>query len=214
MRKNLFCACAALGIAFAGSAGAVAGTPLPQPEKTAPFAQRQSAAAFSEEAVPEQTLSTLLWAANGINRANGKRTAATAMNKQEIEIFVIRADGAFLAKIGADEVSLEARSKKDLRAAVAGMQVDFAKAPLMLLLVADMEKFSMMPQEHAFQAACIDTGGVMQNILLSCAQLGLGSRPRISMDKDALVKELGLGEKMLPLLNVVVGVPAEPAPAK
>lgn len=179
------------------------------PEKSEPFASRRSAAAFADEDVPAQTLANLLWAANGVSRDNGKRTAPTARNMQEIGIYVFRGDGVFSAEIGADEVVLTRVSEKDLRPLVVNTQPQFGNAPVMLLLVADLAKFSAMPRERAVVAASIDAGGVMQNILLFCAQTGLGARPRMQMDKDALAEALSLPETDLPILNVVVGVPAD-----
>lgn len=215
MKKFLFLS--ALLLAAAGTAVCAPaeksspGTARFAAEKSAPFAQRASAAAFSDEAVPAQTLANLLWAANGVNRPNGKRTAPTALNKQEIGIFVIRADGAFAAEIGEGDVALTRVSGEDLRPLVVGTQPQFGNAPVMLLLVADLEKFSMMPRDRALCAAAIDTGGVMQNVLLFCAANGLGARPRLQMDKDALAKALALPAGTVPMLNVVVGKAAAPA---
>lgn len=215
MKKFLFLS--ALLLAAAGTAVCAPaeksspGTARFAAEKSAPFAQRASAAAFSDEAVPAQTLANLLWAANGVSRPNGKRTAPTALNKQEIGIFVIRADGAFAAEIGESAVALTRVSGEDLRPLVVGTQPQFGNAPVMLLLVADLEKFSMMPRDRALCAAAIDTGGVMQNVLLFCAANGLGARPRLQMDKDALAKALALPAGTVPMLNVVVGKAADPA---
>lgn len=215
MKKFLFLS--ALLLAAAGTAVCAPaeksspGTARFAAEKSAPFAQRASAAAFSDEAVSARTLANLLWAANGVNRPNGKRTAPTALNKQEIGIFVIRADGAFAAEIGESDVVLARVSGEDLRPLVVSTQPQFGNAPVMLLLAADLEKFSMMPRERALCAAAIDTGGVMQNILLFCAANGLGARPRLQMDKDALAKALALPAGTVPMLNVVVGKAAAPA---
>lgn len=215
MKKFLFLS--ALLLAAAGTAVCAPaeksspGTARFAAEKSAPFAQRASAAAFSDEAVSARTLANLLWAANGVNRPNGKRTAPTALNKQEIGIFVIRADGAFAAEIGEGDVALTRVSGEDLRPLVVGTQPQFGNAPVMLLLVADLEKFSMMPRDRALCAAAIDTGGVMQNVLLFCAANGLGARPRLQMDKDALAKALALPAGTVPMLNVVVGKAADPA---
>ena len=212
MKKFLFLS--ALLLAAAGTAVCAPaeksspGTARFAAEKSAPFAQRASAAAFSDEAVSARTLANLLWAANGVNRPNGKRTAPTALNKQEIGIFVIRADGAFAAEIGEGDVALTRVSGEDLRPLVVGTQPQFGNAPVMLLLVADLEKFSMMPRDRALCAAAIDTGGVMQNVLLAN---GLGARPRLQMDKDALAKALALPAGTVPMLNVVVGKAADPA---
>lgn len=218
MKKFLFLS--ALLLAAAGTAVCAPaeksspGTARFAAEKSAPFAQRASAAAFSDEAVPAQTLANLLWAANGVSRPNGKRTAPTALNKQELGIFVIRADGAFAAEIGEGDVALTRVSGEDLRPLVVGTQPQFGNAPVMLLLVADLEKFSMMPRDRALCAAAIDTGGVMQNVLLFCAANGLGARPRLQMDKDALAKALALPAGTVPMLNVVVGKAAAPAASK
>lgn len=218
MKKFLFLS--ALLLAAAGTAVCAPaeksspGTARFAAEKSAPFAQRTSAAAFSDEAVSARTLANLLWAANGVNRPNGKRTAPTALNKQEIGIFVIRADGAFAAEIGEGDVALTRVSGEDLRPLVVGTQPQFGNAPVMLLLVADLEKFSMMPRDRALCAAAIDTGGVMQNVLLFCAANGLGARPRLQMDKDALAKALALPAGTVPMLNVVVGKAAAPAASK
>lgn len=218
MKKFLFLS--ALLLAAAGTAVCAPaeksspGTVRFAAEKSAPFAQRASAAAFSDEAVSARTLANLLWAANGVNRPNGKRTAPTALNKQEIGIFVIRADGAFAAEIGEGDVALTRVSGEDLRPLVVGTQPQFGNAPVMLLLVADLEKFSMMPRDRALCAAAIDTGGVMQNVLLFCAANGLGARPRLQMDKDALAKALALPAGTVPMLNVVVGKAAAPAASK
>ncbi len=58
--------------------------------------QRRSSRAFSTQALPDDVLSNLLWAANGINRPEtGGRTAASACNWQEIDIYVIRPEGAY-----------------------------------------------------------------------------------------------------------------------
>ena len=62
---------------------------------------RRTVREFSDEALPPQTLSDLLWAACGINRAKGpfgvaRRTAASASNSQEIDIYVALSEGAYL----------------------------------------------------------------------------------------------------------------------
>ena len=96
---------------------------LPQPDKTlkttliAALQNRHSVRDFTEKDFSNQDLATLLWAANGINREDGKRTAPSALNKQDVEIFVIRKDGAYYWN--AQTNTLERRSNQDLRSAVA-----------------------------------------------------------------------------------------------
>lgn len=80
-----------------------------------------------------QDLSDLLWAAAGINRPeSGKRTSPTAMNKQEIDVYVCLQEGAYLYHPKAN--SLEPVTKEDLRPAVGGGQGFVATAPVCLVM--------------------------------------------------------------------------------
>ncbi len=59
--------------------------------------ERKTTREFSSETLPLQVLSNLLWSAFGINRPeDGKRTAPSAMNWQEIDIYVATAEGLYL----------------------------------------------------------------------------------------------------------------------
>jgi len=95
---------------------------LPEPERDGgkPLMQalsdRQTSRSYSPEALSEQVVSNLLWAAFGINRPeSGKRTAPSAMNWQEIDIYVSMADGLFL--YNALEHALYPILSEDIRAA-------------------------------------------------------------------------------------------------
>ncbi len=209
---SLLC-CAALSVPAFGD-GAADKTCTFTPVKSEPFASRASAEKLTDAEIPAQTLANLLWAANGVNRDNGKRTAPSAMNQQEVGIFVFTPKGVFSTDIGEKAVSLTKVSDKDLRADVVGGQADkFGAAPVMLLLVADSGKFAGMDDKRALVAVSIDTGAVMQNILLFCNANGLEARPRMWMDAEKLAKELSLPPEKLLLLNIVVGakVPAKSA---
>ena len=107
---------------------------LPEPEMTGglPLMQalkeRHSTREFSPKPLPEQVLSNLLWAAAGVNRpASGKRTAPSAMNWQEIDIYVVLAEGVY--RYDARQHALLLVSKEDLREAT-GMQDFVAEAPV------------------------------------------------------------------------------------
>ena len=166
---------------------------------------RQSFHEYSPESLKPQDLSDLLWAANGVNRPeSGKRTAPSARNLQEVEIFVIFREGAY--HYNAIEHALNPVAAGDFRDAVAASQ-DFAKtAPLSLVLVADMSKYGNMDENSKLMAA-VDVGIVCQNINLACAGLGLVTIPRGTMDKDALTSALKLKEHHLLLMNNPVGYP-------
>ncbi len=143
--------------------------------------------------LPMQLISNLLWAANGVNRGDGKRTAPSAIDWRNIDIYLTTADGLFL--YGADQHVLKVLGREDVRA-VAGLQ-DFVKsAPLNLIYVADFAKakgFSgneTMPEAEVWSFA--GTGAIAQNVYLFCASEGLACILRAMVDKDAIRKELKL----------------------
>ena len=187
-------------------------TKLPEPDKTAPMTlfealqNRQSVREFSEKAVDKATLSSLLWAATGINRTDGRMTAPTAVNAQDISVYVATKDGVslYLPK----ENSLKFITKKDIRADLSGKQKIVANAPVFLLIVSDTGKFRWTDgTEKTF--AAMDASYVSQNIDLAAAALGLATVPRYMMEREPVQKALNLDEHQLLMLNHPVGYPAE-----
>jgi SagB-type dehydrogenase family enzyme len=166
------------------------------------LSDRRSDRAYAEKALSLQDLSDLLWAANGINRPDGKRTAPSALNKQDIDIYVIMKEGAYL--YDAKSNSLQPVAKGDHRGAVAGGQ-DFVKtAPVCLVLVSDLSRFGKIT-DHVKLMAAVDAGCVSQNINIFCSAVGVATVPRASMDMNALKQILKLTENQLPLMNNPVG---------
>ena len=166
------------------------------------LSDRRSDRAYADKALSLQDLSDLLWAANGINRPDGKRTAPSALNKQDIDIYVIMKEGAYL--YNAKSNSLQPIAKGDHRGAVAGGQ-DFVKtAPVSLVLVSDLSRFGKIT-DHVKLMAAVDAGCVSQNINIFCSAVGLATVPRASMDMNALKQILKLTENQLPLMNNPVG---------
>ena len=182
---------------------------LPAPTKSAKMTlmeslqQRHSVRDFSDKAVSDADLSELLWAACGINRPDTKKiTAPSAINAQDILVYVCTKDGAWLYV--PDGNSLQKVSDKDLRPAVAGRQEAVAVAPVSLILVSDRTKFGDRAKGAEVMGA-IDAGYVSQNICLACTALGLATVPRMTMDKETLAKELHLDENKTLLVNHPVG---------
>ena len=169
------------------------------------LAQRQSSNAFDSRPLADRDLANLLWGAMGQNRENGKLTAPSAGNKQEVRLFVFTDDG--VSEYLPHSHELKKVADGDHRALVAGHQ-DFVKtAPVSLVLVADMDKFGgTEPRQLAM--ATVDAGIVCENISVAAAGLGLASRPRGSMNSDAIQKLLGLNANQIPIMNNVVGYPA------
>ena len=165
---------------------------------------RQSIREYATESLKPQDISDLLWAANGINRPDGKRTAPSCRNFQDVEVYVVLPEGAYL--YDADEHALNPLTAGDFRGAVASGQ-DFAKeAPLSIVLVADMTKYGNMSENSKLMAA-IDVGIVCQNICVACSGLGLATVPRGTMDQATLTTALKLTENHLLLMNNPVGYP-------
>lgn len=188
-------------------------TNLPAPQKAKKtlsvmeaLSTRHSERAYSNKALTDQELSDLLWAAGGVNRPDGHITSPTAMNKQEIRIFVFTAKG--VSEYLPQTNQLKEVVKGDHRDIVAGRQ-DFAKtAPVSLVLVGDFDKFGSNA-EHAKLMVAVDAGIVSENINLYCAAAGLATVPRGTMDGPAIQKLLGLNANQLPILNNPVGYPAK-----
>lgn len=170
------------------------------------LSERHSVRDFSSKELSLQDLSDLLWAANGINRDDGKRTAPSAMNKQDVDIYVIMKSGAYL--YDAKNQALKPVASKDLRGDVAGGQ-DFVKAaPVSLVLVSDISRFgSMASKEMNTIMGAVDVGTVCQNINLFCAAAGLITVPRASMEKEALKQSLKLTDNQILIMNNPVGYP-------
>lgn len=208
--KKILVALAAL--AMTGSLQAQT-LPLPAPQSTTSMtlmealAARHSGRSFSDKAIPDQVLSQVLWAACGVNRPeSGKITAPSAINAQDILVYVVRADGAY--RYEPKTHVLTKVSSEDLRTAVAGRQAFAATAPVSLLLVSDHSRFGDH-QNGAQRMGAIDAGYVSENIALACAALGLENVPRMTMDSDALRKALNLNETYDLVLNQQIGYPAD-----
>jgi SagB-type dehydrogenase family enzyme len=189
---------------------------LPAPQKSGgmPLMEalnaRQTQRTFSAKPLSEQQLADLLWAAFGINRENGKRTAPSAHNKQEISIYVALPSGLYLYQAKAN--TLEKILDQDIRAQT-GKQPFVKIAPVCLIFVSDYDR---MKTEAEFYSAT-DTGYISQNVYLFCASEGLGTVVRGYVDKEGLAKTMNLAETQHVVLAQTVGYPkpaAEKAPEK
>ncbi|MDR1225389.1 MAG: SagB/ThcOx family dehydrogenase [Prevotellaceae bacterium] len=176
---------------------------LPAPQKTggmplmAALSARQTNREFSAKALDSQALSNLLWAAWGFNRAD-RRTAPSAMNKQEYLVYVTLPTGAYL--YNAKDNVLKQVVNKDIRA-LAGKQDFVATAPLNLVYAYD--KTLMGDPKLAY----VDCGFISQNVYLYCASAGLNTVVRAYVDIEELSKALGLDSSKEVVLSQTVGYP-------
>ena len=165
---------------------------------------RKSSRSFGAEKLSKQQISNLLWAAFGINRPDGHRTAPSAMNWQEIDVYVAMEDGLFL--YDAKSHVLNPILKEDLREKT-GTQAYVKEAFINLVYVADLSKTKRASQDDQSLYTGADCGFVAQNVYLYCASEGLATVVRASIDREALGKELKLRPEQKIILAQSVGYP-------
>lgn len=159
---------------------------------------------YDIKALELQDLGELLWTANGVNRTeSGKRTAPSAMNSQDIDVYALLPSGAYM--YNAAKHQLELISTGDYRSLAAGRQEFVKQAPVVLLLVSDISRFKNGNDSLKLSWAAMDAGYVSQNIGLYCASVGLATVPRASMDAKKLKEALLLKQTQHILLNNPVG---------
>lgn len=172
---------------------------------------RQSQREFEPKALPPQTLSNLLWAAAGINRdALGGRTAPSAMNAQEVDVYVALPSGLY--QYDAPSHALNLVSATDVRR-VTGYQDFVDKAPMDLVYVADHARMKLVPAAQRESYASVAAGAMAQNVSLYCASAGLASVIRAWLDRTALAQAMGLDDDKQVLLAQTVGFPQGAADA-
>jgi nitroreductase len=182
--------------------------PRPQTDIGRPLMQvlndRSSTRTFAPDKLSAQAVSNLLWAAFGINRPDsGKRTAPSAMNWQEIDIYVATADGLYV--YDAKENELRPVLREDVRAQT-GVQTFVKDAPVNLVYVADLAKTDGNTAERDLYVAA-DTGFIAQNVYLFCASERLATVVRGSIDRGVLSKVMGLRLDQRIILAQTVGYP-------
>ena len=175
---------------------------LPAPHKSGglplmeALAKRSTARSFDDRDLTPQQLSDLLWAGFGINRSSGKRTAPSAHNKQELELYVLLKNGAY--HYDAVKNLLEQASSEDLRSLGAKTE-----APVCVLFIADLSKRAEK-RDVGKEWAAVDSGFIGQNLYLYCASEGLATGYRAGgFDSSALVQKL----KLTPEQEIVAAQP-------
>jgi SagB-type dehydrogenase family enzyme len=165
------------------------------------LANRKTNRDFTQNELTPQQLSNLLWAAAGVNRPDGRRTAPTARNAQQIEIYVLNKQGAYLYM--PKEHALKLIAAGDHRKSGAS-QEHFQDCPLMLIIVANYDKMEGYSNEAKAMYEGTDSGNVSQNIYLYCTSEGLATCALGSIHRDKLQELLGFNGKAI--LGQSVGV--------
>lgn len=183
---------------------------LPLPNKNVAMSlfealqNRHSSRDFGDEAIDDQTLSQLLWAAYGINRPNEKkRTAPSAMNLQSVSIYVYRNGCAYLWN--EVENTLIEVCNKDIRDLLTNGQGNIGNFSIALILVADNARFDTTATLAPIHWVSLDAALISQNVNLAATALGLNNVPRVNMDTHELKKALNLSATQFPVMNNLVG---------
>jgi SagB-type dehydrogenase family enzyme len=196
--------------AASGDAATTRALPPPSRSGGLPFIEalqrRESRREFDPAPLPDTVLSDLLWAAAGINRpALGGRTAPSAMNSQEVQLYVALPQGLYRYEPQAHALQLTIAT--DVRR-VTGYQDFVDSAPLDLVYVADHTRMTLVPAAQRTAYAFAAAGAMAQNVYLACASGGLATVIRAWFDRDALAQAMGLGAEQQLLLAQTVGMPA------
>jgi SagB-type dehydrogenase family enzyme len=165
---------------------------------------RKSTREFSNKELSKQTLSNLLWAAFGVNRKDGRRTAPSAKNAQDITIYIAMKDGVY--KYASVQNQLDLVIKEDIRGKV-GYQPFLKDAPVILIYVSDLSKFGKMSESDKTFYSAADTGFISQNVYLYCTGEKLGTVVAGWVKRDDVFKILKLNKEEKVILIQPVGYP-------
>lgn len=204
MKTKILLAVCALFFSITNMRGQNISLPAPQLADNASLAtalqQRCSQRSYDTvRPLDKQQLSNLLWAAWGYNREN-KRTAPTALDKQDITLYVFLSEGIY--RYDARENTLVEVARGDHRAAT-GKQPFVETAPVNIVFVSDTRLL-----DNAVMSA-VGCGAIAQNIYLYCASAGLATVVRGSFDAEALNSLLHLDPAQKVMLAQTIGYPAQ-----
>jgi len=174
------------------------------PSLTTALKRRRSIREYADRPLPPQVLSDLLWAAFGVNRPSGDRTAPYWRHVMVMEIYLARPDGVWIYDPKAHV--LLPHSADDIRAQT-GIQDFVASAPLNLIYVAHGERMADVSAEERRLYASVDTGFIGQNVYLFCAAEGLATVFRASLDQSKLARTLQLPDQQFVTFAQTVGYP-------
>lgn len=177
------------------------------------LSERKTLRNFGSAQLPLQTLSNLLWAAFGVNRPDGKRTAPSARNVQDIDIYVFLPDGAYLYVAGPHALKLVLGGDQRGKGLRQPQAPGSANPPVTLFYVADGDKTraagGRAPDGSALASwSNVHVGFIAQNVYLYAASEGLASSFRANVDPDALSALLNLRAAQKPLYSHLVGYPS------
>lgn len=171
--------------------------------------QRKSLRDFSDKKLSLQHLSEVLWAANGVNRDNGKRTAPSAIGLYPVDIYVVLEEGAYFYDLAKQQLTPIAEG--DFRKEVGKQDFVFA-SPLNLVYAGDFGKLEKLPAwaagtplEKKERWMDLEAGHMIENVYLYCASEGLATVVRGKIDRESIHAFLKLRPDQTVLCAQTVG---------
>lgn len=195
-------------VAASGPAAAGEKVRLPEPLRNGgmpildALAARRSDREFSDVRVSESDLSTLLWAAAGINRSDGKVTFPTVQGRNDMIVYAFTCDGVY--KYLPETNELEAVARDDRRS-ISGTQPFVSQAAVNLVFVQDTSVWNDMPGASVSVFGMAHSSSIAQNVYLYAASRGWGAVTRASIDSDRIARVLGLPSDHAVCLAMSVG---------
>jgi nitroreductase len=147
--------------------------------------KRKTTRDITDKKLSLQQLSDLLWAADGVNRPDGKRTAPAAMGIYCVDIYAVLPEGVYF--YDAPKQELKPVAKGDFRK-LAGMQDFVFISPVNLVYVFTIKNPknappAPIPEEKRKTWGDVEVGCMVQNVYLYCASEGLGTIVRGMIDQ-------------------------------
>jgi SagB-type dehydrogenase family enzyme len=164
---------------------------------------RKSTKSYMAKEISFGDLSNILWAANGVNREDGKRTAPSSYGQYYIDLYVLSNEGVHLY----DPVKHNLRliSNENIKTQIA-MQEYVQESPHIILMVSDSTRFHPLTKNR-MAAAYATAGCIAQNIYLTAGAMNLGTCLVISLEADVIRDKLGLNENETPIFIMPLGYP-------
>jgi len=164
---------------------------------------RKSTKSYSTKEIPIEDLSNILWAANGVNRENGKRTAPSSYGRHYTDLYVVSDQGAYFY----DPVkhSLGLVTTENVKNQIA-LQKYVGEASHIIVIVSDSTRIDPLSKNK--EAAAYATAGcIAQNIYLTAGAMNLGTCLVLSLKADVIKDKLALKEHETPIFIMPLGYP-------
>lgn len=164
---------------------------------------RKSTKSYITKEVSFGDLSNILWAANGVNREDGKRTAPSSYGQYYTDLYVVSNQGVHLYDPVKHNLTLVCN--ENIKTQIA-MQEYVEEASHIIVMVSDSTRFHRLTKNR-MAAAYAAAGCIAQNIYLTASAMNLGTCLVVSLKADVIRDKLKLKEHETPVFIMPLGYP-------